>query len=463
MTHSSARTAGDPPADPRPGALPALPEASAADTARVLALAVGPIVAQGVIARRRRVVALAGRFDTDARGVRALQVVRDRYGPGPVRLRVPGRRVAVVLDPQDVATVLEGAPEPFAPANREKRGALRHFQPHGVLVSSGQARAQRRTVNEAVLDTGHPLHENAAAITHVVRQEAAALRAAAVDSGVLDWDAFMRAWWRVVRRVVLGDGARDDDALTDDLTRLRRAGNWSGLHPRNRHVRERMRQRLAAHLGRAEPGSLAAVMARTPVPPGTDAVDQVPQWLFAFDPAGAVALRALALVAAHPGFARCVRDDLAERDATRPQELPLLRAAVLESARLWPTTPLLLRDTVSETRWARGALPAGTALLIPTWYLHRNDARPDAHRFSPDGWLDGTYDADPAIVPFSAGPAHCPGRELVLLTASTMLATLVGDLDLTVRPAGLLVPGRPLPGGLDPFTLRFAVRGRADA
>ncbi|GJF04724.1 hypothetical protein PSD17_36780 [Pseudonocardia sp. D17] len=61
MTHSSARTAGDPPADPGPGALPALPEASAADTARVLALAVGPIVAQGVIARRRRVVALAGR------------------------------------------------------------------------------------------------------------------------------------------------------------------------------------------------------------------------------------------------------------------------------------------------------------------------------------------------------------------------------------------------------------------
>ncbi|WP_445261024.1 hypothetical protein [Pseudonocardia sp. D17] len=77
--------------------------------------------------------------------------------------------------------------------------------------------------------------------------------------------------------------------------------------------------------------------------------------------------------------------------------------------------------------------------------------------------MDGTHDADPAIVPFSAGPAHCPGRELVLLTASTMLATLVGDLDLTVRPAGLLVPGRPLPGGLDPFTLRFAVRGRADA
>jgi len=419
----------------------------------VLTLALAPIVAQGVIARRRRVVGLAGRLGTDARGARALQTVRERYGPGPLRLRVPGREV--VLDPDDVARVLDGAPEPFAPANREKRGALRHFQPHGVLVSRGQIRDQRRAVDEAVLDTGNPLHRNAAAITTVARQEVGALR------GDLDWDSFIRMWWRVVRRVVLGDSARDDHALTDDLTRLRQAGNWSGLHPRNRRVAARFRTRLAAHLDRAEPGSLAEVMARTPVPPGVDAVDQVPQWLFAFGPAGAaVALRALALVVAHPAFTARVHDDLAGRDLAVPQELALLRAAVLESARLWPTIPLLLRDSVSETRWERGTLPAGAAVLVPTWFLHRDDTRTDAHRFVPDGWLDGTFDADPAIVPFSAGPARCPGRELVLLTASTVLAALLDGRDLEMGPPGVIVPGRALPGGLDPFTLRFTAAPR---
>jgi hypothetical protein len=44
--------------------------ATATDTARVLTLALAPIVAQGVIARRRRVVALAGKLDTDGRGAR---------------------------------------------------------------------------------------------------------------------------------------------------------------------------------------------------------------------------------------------------------------------------------------------------------------------------------------------------------------------------------------------------------
>ncbi|MDT7697954.1 MAG: hypothetical protein QOJ30_279, partial [Pseudonocardiales bacterium] len=44
----------------------------------------------------------------------------------------------------------------------------------------------------------------------------------------------------------------------------------------------------------------AAMMARIPADGRTDPVDQVPQWLFAYDPAGAVAYRALALLTAAP-------------------------------------------------------------------------------------------------------------------------------------------------------------------
>ncbi|MHA6794439.1 cytochrome P450 [Pseudonocardia bannensis] len=443
-------------ADDRPS--PGLPTASATDTARVLAVAVAPIVAQGVIARRRHVVALAGKLETDDRGVRLLQQLNESYGPGPLRLRIPGRSVALPLVAEDVRRVLEGTPEPFSPANREKRGALGHFQPHGVLVSRGAARTDRRRFNEGVLDTGRPLHRCADSITRVVRQEARELLEEVDGSGVLTWDAFLTAWWRVVRRVVLGDGARDDHELTDQLTRLRRAANWSALVPRSTARHARLRNRLRTHLDRAEPGSLAAMVASVPVTPETDAVDQLPQWLFAFDPAGAVALRALALLAVHPEETARVRADLEGRDLDTPQDLPRLRTAVLESVRLWPTTPLLLRDTTAPTEWNGATLPAGTAVLIATSYFHRDDrVRSDADRFDPDQWLDGRGDDDWSLVPFSAGPGTCPGRELVLFTTSTFLATLLEGHNHTVLPPTDLDPSRPLPRGLDPFAIRLTL------
>ncbi|MCO1653996.1 cytochrome P450 [Pseudonocardia humida] len=420
--------------------------ASAADTARVLGLVLAPVVAQGVIARRPRVVGAAARLGLDARGVRELQRLRERYGTGPVRLPIPGRPMALVLDPPDVRRVLEGTPVPFAADSWEKRGALRQLQPHGVLISPPGLRAERRRFNEAVLDTGHPMHRYADAIARVVREETAPL----ADRDVLDWDGFITAWWRIVRRVVLGDGARDDHALTDDLRRLRQAGNWSWLAPRRRRRYARVRDGLRRHVERADPGSLAELVAALPAGPDVDRLDQVPQWLFAYDPAGMATFRALALLAAHPAELDRARAEVT--DPAAPQDLPRLRAAVLESVRLWPTTPLILRDAAEATDWDGATLPAGTGMVVPAWFLHRDDrTRADAHRFHPEQWLDGSAFDDPALVPFSAGPAVCPGRELVLFTAATFLAVLLRDR--TARPP--FPADRPLPANLSPFTLRI--------
>jgi len=449
------------PPDPRAGPLPL---ASWADTGRVLAGAVLPIVAQGAILRRRRVVGLAGRLRTDDRGVRVLQRMRERYGPGPLRLRVPGRSIAVVLDRPDVERVLSQTPEPFAPASREKRGALGHFQPHAVLISGGEARADRRRFNESVLDSGAPVHRQATSMVRVAREEAALVRAAADETGVLDWDTLFVGWWRAVRRIVLGDGARDDAELTDMLETLRAAGNWAYLHPRGRTraLRERFDARLRAHVDRAEPGSLAAMFAAAPSSAITDPAGQVPHWLFAYDAAGAANMRALALLAAHPDEDARVRAEIAAGDPSGPRELPRLRATVLEALRLWPTTPLLLRDSTVETRWDGAPLPAGSALLIPTWYFHRDDrTRSDADRFAPRLWLDeqgreNLSVEDWSSMPFSGGPGTCPARELVLFTTSTFLAALREGRRHRVSPS-TLDGTRPLPRGLDPFTLRLAV------
>src|SRR4051812_11588536 len=117
--------------------MPSVARASVRETAGVVADVVMPLLARGVIVRRPRIVGALDRLDADRRAVKRLQRLRDRHGPGPLLLRVPGRRIALVLSPDDVHRVLAQTPEPFAAAMMEKRAALGHFQPHGVLVSHG--------------------------------------------------------------------------------------------------------------------------------------------------------------------------------------------------------------------------------------------------------------------------------------------------------------------------------------
>src|SRR5215212_6214260 len=153
----------------------AVPRASTAETAGVMADVVLPLAARGAIVRRPRVVGLLDRADADRRAVRSLQRLRRRHGPGPVLLRLPRRELAVVLEPEHVHRILDGSPEPFATATLEKRAALSRFEPHGVLISDGGERADRRRFNEEVLDTDRPVHRLAGDIVAILREEAAPL------------------------------------------------------------------------------------------------------------------------------------------------------------------------------------------------------------------------------------------------------------------------------------------------
>src|SRR5690349_23320452 len=91
-------------------------------------------IAAGVLARRRPVVRALEKMQADGRAISRMKRLRDEFGRGPVEVVVPGRRMVVVLDPEDVGRVLAEAPVPFHPANREKRKALEWFQPRGVLI-----------------------------------------------------------------------------------------------------------------------------------------------------------------------------------------------------------------------------------------------------------------------------------------------------------------------------------------
>lgn len=254
-----------------------LARASTLDTTRVITTVVLPLAARGVLLRRPPVVALAERLDLDRRAVHLLQRLRARYGPGPLLLRVPGRSIALVLSPEGVQRVLSGSPEPFPVANREKRGALSHFQPHGVLVSHGQLRVDRREVNDAVLDSHRPVHRLAEAIpprslTRPGRSSPTARRDPWPGTSSPPPGGVRCAGWC---------------SGTPPATTMSSPTCWPGCAPtptgppyipNGPGSEHGFLQRLRAALDEPEPSSLAELVASTPSPAETDPDGQVPQW-----------------------------------------------------------------------------------------------------------------------------------------------------------------------------------------
>lgn len=438
-----------------------LPTASLRDTLAILCQVLAPNIAKGVIIRRPHVVGVAERLSLDARAVQRMQSLSEKYGRGPLMLKVPMKSMAVVLDPADANDVLEHTPTPFSPNEQAKHSALSHFEPGFSLISEGEAREQRRALNERVLQSDCPHHDASEAFVQVVQEEVTALLEwVATRYDELDWPTFLLTWDRIVRRVVLGDAAADDRVLTEELTALRKAANWGFLRPKRQRLRKRFEQRLAYYLREAAPGSLMSALAQQC--PGREQapLQQVPQWLFAFEPAGMATFRALALLSAHPDFA-------AQALAKAQQGHPLddFKATLLEALRLWPTTPLLLRQTTQPTQWQAGTMPANTSVLIHAPYFHRDERYLHAaHRFTPELWLtpEGhSHTQTPwPLVPFSGGPGICPGRHVVLLVTSHCLAALLGQARIILHPPEKLSAEAPMPGLLSPFHLRFRVHRR---
>ena len=446
-------------ATPRVAAAASAPRATLADTAAVFGEVFLPTLAEGVILRRRAVMRLAELLDLGRRAVRRMQRVRDQYAPGPLLLRFPGRSIALILDPQRVHRVLDGTPHPFSTASLEKRAALAHFEPRNVLISRGSDRADRRRYHEQVLEAGHPVHRLAGPFLEIVAYEASRLCYDLPRDADLNWDRFAAVWFRVVRRILFGESAAEDHELSITMAALRSAANWAFLRPQRDPLRRHLFSMIRDYLDEAAPASLAGVMAQTPATSRTAPEQQVPQWLFAFDSAGMAAFRALALLAAHRPYAAMVREEIRANQGSARQSLPRMRTAVLESLRLWPTSPLILRETLEPTSWETGLLPANTAVVIFAPFFHRDSERlPYADRFTPDLWMTDRPAVDWPLIPFSEGPAVCPGRHLALLLTSAMLAAILDHVRVRLKhPRSLLADG-PLPATLNHFRIRFEVR-----
>jgi cytochrome P450 len=435
-----------------------LPETSLPQSARFNALVVIPNALQGLFRRRATAVAAATRADVDRWALGLLRGIRRSRRPGPVWVRVMRDRALLALSREDVRRVLSESPDPFAPDPEAKRRGMSHFQPDALTISRGEEWVSRRRFAESVLDTGRPLHRLADRFHAVAGEETAVLLDEVRESaGELGYDAFHRLFRRMTRRVVLGDSARDDDEVSDLLGALMSEANGLPSEPSPRL--EPFLAAIGEYVEAAEDGSLVALFAQAPSDERTKVDRQVTHWLFAMqDTLTANAFRALALIASHPEQRARLQGELRRHGtdtAAAVGELSYLEACLEEAMRLWPTTPLLSRETLRATAWNGAIVPAGTQVLISNLLNHRDpDTHDFADRFAPEEWTEGDASEDWSFNHFSHGPQGCPGAGLALFLGKAVLARL-----LTERRVRLLEPSldpdRPLPHMLDFFRARF--------
>ncbi|CAL1352180.1 unnamed protein product [Linum trigynum] len=165
----------------------------------------------------------------------------------------------------------------------------------------------------------------------------------------------------------------------------------------------------------------------------------------------------------------------AELDAVLGQEKPTfeslkkleyIRLIVVESLRLYPQPPLLIRRSLKPDVLPGGyqgapdgyAIPAGTDIFVSVYNLHRsphfwdrpNDFEPE--RFlvtktneSVEGWAGFDPSRSPgalypnevvsdfALLPFGGGPRKCVGDQFALMESTVALAMLLQKFDVELR------------------------------
>ncbi len=119
---------------------------------------------------------------------------------------------------------------------------------------------------------------------------------------------------------------------------------------------------------------------------------------------------------------------------------------------VWPTTPLIARETIEETTLAGQKLDEGTQVMILNAFNHRDRERvPDADRFNPQRWEGGARDY--RYNHLSNGSQDCPGGPMVLLIGKAVLARMLDEYELGLEEPELK---QPLPEMLDFFDIRFS-------
>ena len=194
-----------------------------------------------------------------------------------------------------------------------------------------------------------------------------------------------------------------------------------------------------------------------------EVADQVLIFLLAGHDTTASTLACLLVeLARAPEWQQTLRDELdltLAGQAVGPDDvadLPWTLRAVREAMRLYPAAHSIGRSTTAAEMLQGYRIPAGSAVVISPWAVHRSPKIwPDPDTFDPrrfdvpTGQFPGGHRY--AWFPFGAGPRACIGMQLAMLETPIVLATILQNYRLSTRASSIpleaavtLRPAEPL-------------------
>lgn len=121
--------------------------------------------------------------------------------------------------------------------------------------------------------------------------------------------------------------------------------------------------------------------------------------------------------------------------------LPLTRAFLNETLRLFPPVPLVVRRAQSHDTISGQSVRRGDSVLAPIYTLHRHpDIWEAPHSFKPSRFLSGQRPAGFSYLPFGAGTRSCIGAGFAMTEAIIALATMVRSLDFRLADGWRVKP-----------------------
>jgi cytochrome P450 len=137
------------------------------------------------------------------------------------------------------------------------------------------------------------------------------------------------------------------------------------------------------------------------------------------------------------------------------ERLPFTRQVIAESMRLYPPAWAVGREATEPVQFGEYTVPQGGVVLASEWVVQRDERWwPDAERFDPERWSNGSSNERPrwAYFPFGGGSRSCIGEAFAWMEAILVVATIarawrveaVGPRHPALRPTITLRPKGPL-------------------
>ena len=148
------------------------------------------------------------------------------------------------------------------------------------------------------------------------------------------------------------------------------------------------------------------------------------------------------------------------------REMDAMHRAAMETMRMYPVTPLLVRTAANSFEFAGHRIPAGERVMIATAVPHYlPEFFPEPERFDIDRYSPERAEHKQPYVyaPFGLGPHRCLGNGFAEVQIATTMATVLHEVDLDLDRAGysLKTTQVPLPAPDESFKVR--VKGRRGA